>query len=111
MVLVIVIAVTGGAAILLSDSSVLEPDGPPETTSVEGVIVAIDGSGLADVRGFTLRRPGGGTLDFRVGELENGNEFPPGHLAEHQATAEPVVVYYRMEGNERFAVRLEDAGA
>ena len=49
-------------------------------------------------------------VEFRLGELENGDEFPPGHLAEHQATAEPVVVYYRMEGNERFAVRLEDAG-
>ncbi len=111
MVLVIVIAATGGAAILLSNTSVLDPDGPPTPTAVEGVIVAIDGSGLADVRGFTLRRPGGETLDFRLGELENGNEFPPGHLAEHQATAEPVVVYYRMEGDERFAVRLEDAGA
>src|SRR5688572_15024203 len=109
VVLVIVIAVTGGAAILLSSTSVLDPDGPPETTSVEGVIVAIDGSGLDDVRGFTLRRPGGETLEFRIGELENGDEFPPGHLAEHQATAEPVVVYYRVEGNERFAVRLEDA--
>jgi hypothetical protein len=111
VVLVIVIAITGGAAILLSNTSVLDPDGSPATTSVAGVIVAIDGSGLSDVRGFTLRRPGGETLEFRIGELENGNEFPPGHLAEHQATAEPVVVYYRVEGNERFAIRLEDAGA
>ena len=111
MVLVIVVAVTGGAALLLSNTTVLDPDGPPATTSVEGVIVAIDGSGLSDVRGFTLRRPGGETLEFRIGELENGNEFPPGHLAEHQATAEPVDVYYRVEGNERFAIRLEDAGA
>jgi hypothetical protein len=110
VVLVIVIAVTGGAAILLSSTSVLDPDGQPDNQVVEGVIVAIDGSGLADVRGFTLRRPGGETLEFRIGELENGNEFPPGHLAEHQATAEPVIVYYRVEGNERFAVRLEDAG-
>jgi hypothetical protein len=111
VVLVIVIAVTGGAAILLSSTSVLDPDGPPATTSVEGVIVAVDGSGLDDVRGFTLRRPGGEMLEFRLGELENGDEFPPGHLAEHQATAEPVVVYYRLEGDERFAVRLEDARA
>jgi len=109
VVLVVVIAVTGGAAILLSNTAVLDPDGAPATSSIEGVIVAIDGSGLADVRGFTLRRPGGEMLKFRIGELENGNEFPPGHLAEHQATAEPVVVYYRVEGNERFAVRLEDA--
>jgi len=111
VVLVIVIAVTGGAAILLSNTVVLDPDGSPTTTSVEGVIVAIDGSGLDDVRGFTLRRPGGEIVEFQIGELENGDEFPPGHLAEHQATAEPVIVYYRIEGNERFAVRLEDAGA
>ena len=111
MVLVIVIAVTGGAALLLSNTAVLDPDGSPGSTYVEGVVVAVDGSGLADVRGFTLRRPGGETLEFRIGALENGNEFPPGHLAEHQATAEPVVVYYRVEGNERFAIRLEDAGA
>lgn len=110
VVLVVVVAVTGGAALLLSDTSLLDPDGPPETTFVQGVIVNVDGSGLVDVRGFTLRRPGGEILEFRLGELENGDEFPPGHLAEHQATAEPVVVYYRVEGNERFAVRLEDVG-
>ncbi len=110
VVLVVVIAVTGGAALLLSDTSLLDPDGPPDTTRVEGVVVAVDSSGLAAVSGFTLRRPGGETLEFRLGELENGMDFPPGHLAEHQATAQPVVVYYRVEGNERFAVRLEDAG-
>ncbi len=109
VVLVVVIAVTGGAALLLSDTALLDPDGPPVSTSVDGVIVAVDGSGLADIRGFTLRRPGGETLEFVLGELENGDEFPPGHLAEHQATAQPVVVYYRMEGNERFAVRIDDA--
>jgi len=109
-VLIVVVAITGGAALVLSDTSLIDPDGPPDTTQVEGVVVAVDSSGLADVRGFTLRRPGGETLEFRLGELENGAEFPPGHLAEHQATAQPVVVYYRMEGNERFAVRLEDAG-
>ena len=110
LILILVIAVTGGAALVLSDTSLIDPDGPPDTTRVEGVVVAIDSSGLADVRGFTLRRPGGETLEFRLGELENAVEFPPAHLAEHQATAQPVAVYYRMEGNERFAVRLEDAG-
>ena len=110
MVLVVVVAVTGGAAILLSQTSLIDPDGTPDDQFVQGVVVAVDGSGLADVRGFTLRRIGGETLEFRIGELENGNEFPPGHLAEHQATAQPVTVYYRMEGDELFAVRLEDAG-
>lgn len=110
VVLVVVVAVTGGAALLLSETSLLGPDGPPVTTRVDGVVVAVDGSGLADIRGFTLRRPGGETLEFSIGELENPVEFPPGHLAEHQATAQPVAVYYRLEGNERFAIRLEDAG-
>ena len=109
-VLVVVLAVTGGAALLLSDTTLLDPDGPTDTTRVEGVIVAVDSGGLDDVRGFTLRRPGGETLEFTLGELENEVEFPPGHLAEHQVTAEPVAVTYRMEGTERFAVRLEDAG-
>ena len=112
VVLIVVIAVTGGAALLLSDTTM--PSDPmfstSETTSVEGVIVAVDSTGLADVRGFTLRRVGGEILEFRLGELENAHEFPPGHLAEHQATAEPVRVFYRSEGGERFAVRLEDAG-
>jgi hypothetical protein len=111
VVLVVVIAVTGGAALLLSNTQMFDPDGPPDTTMVEGVVMAVDSSGLGDVRSFTLRRPGGETVEFRLGELENGTEFPPGHLAEHQATAQPVVVYYRIEGNERFAVRLEDAGS
>ncbi len=110
LVLILVVAITGGAALLLSDTSRIDPEGPPDTTGVDGVIVAIDSAGLADVRGFTLRRPGGETLVFRLDELENGDQFPPGHLAEHQATAAPVRVWYRMEGSERFAVRLEDAG-
>jgi hypothetical protein len=110
LVLVVVFAITGGAALVLSDTSLIDPDGPADTKRVEGVIVAVDSSGLAEVRGFTLRRPGGETLEFRLGELENAVEFPPGHLAEHQATAQPVTVVYRVEGTERFAVRLEDAG-
>jgi hypothetical protein len=110
VVLAVVIATAGGAALLLSDTSMLDPDGPPDTTAVEGVVVAVDSAGLADVRGFTLRRPGGELLEFRLGELENGDQFPPGHLAEHQATAQPVRVWYRLEGDERYAVRLEDAG-
>lgn len=110
LVLVVVVAVTGGAALLLSDTSMLDPDGPPDATAVEGVIVGVDSAGLSDVRAFTLRMLGGETLTLRLGRLENGTEFPPGHLAEHQATAEAVRVWYRMEGDERYAIRLEDAG-
>ena len=79
------------------------------TAVATGVVVAIDSHGLGDVRGFTLREPGGTLIQFSLRALENGTKFPPGHLAEHQATAAPVVVTYREEGAERLAIRLDDA--
>ncbi len=76
-----------------------------------GVIVAVDSRGLGDVRSFTLRSPDGAELTFDLSRLENGADFPPGHLVEHQATAERVRVWYRDVGGIRQAIRLEDAGA
>ena len=92
-----------GAALLASRSS-------SATSEAIGVVVAVDSAGgLGDVRGFTLRLAGGVLLTFSLRDLQNGTEFPPGHLAEHQATAAPVRVLYRMEGSERLAINLEDA--
>jgi len=109
--LVVVIALTGGVALILGGDpppgAIASP--PSGTAVVVGVIVAVDARGLDDVRGFTLRREGGEQLEFSLADLENGTEFPPGHLAEHQATAEPVRVWYRDAGDERLAIRLEDA--
>ena len=85
---------------------------PPATTLVVGVVVAVDSAGLTEVRGLHAprrRRP-----DARrstCGALENGAEFPPGHLVEHQATAQPVRVWYRDARAGRVAIRLEDAPA
>jgi hypothetical protein len=45
-----------------------------------------------------------------MGPLENGAAFPPGHLAEHQATAEPVRVSFRLEDGARVAYRIDDVG-
>jgi len=109
LALVIVVAVTGAAAFLLGGSGIRDPDAPPGAEAVVGVIVGVDSAGLDQVNGFTLRTTDRGTLVFTIGDLENGAEFPPGHLVEHQATAQPVRVWYRTEGNEMVAVRLEDA--
>ena len=73
--------------------------------------VTVDAASLTDVRGFTIRTADGQTVVFRLGELENGTEFPPGHLGEHIATAVPVLVTYREENGERVVVRLEAAVA
>ncbi len=74
-----------------------------------GLVVDVDSAGLTDVRGFTLRTDDGRETTYRIGRLENGTDFPPGHLVEHLATAERVRVFYREESGERVAFRLEDA--
>lgn len=103
------VVLVGTAAIVLSGTGFRDPDGPKDATSVVGVVVGVDATSLAAVTGIRLRTTDGATLEFRIGQLENGAEFPPGHLVEHQATAAPVRVWYRMEGSVRVAVRIEDA--
>jgi hypothetical protein len=110
----LLLAVIGGTAILgiLSPTPAQDATLPPGTESMTGVVVHVDSAGgLGDVRGFTLRRPGGELVDFSLRALQNGTQFPPGHLAEHQATAQPVHVWFRVDGDERLALRLEDAPA
>ena len=104
-----VIAATGGAAILLSGTGKGTTTGSADTPSVIGVIIGVQSEGLDQVRGFSLRTQDGATVTFTIGNLESGAEFPPGHLVEHQATAQPVRVWYRIEGETRVAIRLEDA--
>ena len=102
--LVVVVAVAVGLAV-----AVMSERTPAVASEVSGVVVAVDSRGLGDVRGFTLRVPGGELLEFDLRALENGADFPPGHLAEHQATAAPVRVTFRMDGATRLALRIEDA--
>lgn len=110
--LVAVLAVTGGAALLLGGAhSATAPGAPPDTSLAEGVIVGVDSSSLADVRGFDLRTTDGQVLRFSLDALENGAEFPPGHMLEHQATADPVRVWYRDDGATLLAIRVDDAGS
>jgi hypothetical protein len=83
---------------------------PDITSPVEGVVVSVDAAALGDVRGFTLRPANSAfSLGFALGTLENPTQFPPGHLAEHQATSQPVRVYFRSGNGIRTVYRLEDA--
>jgi hypothetical protein len=109
--LLLAVVLATAAFALLSPASDPNATLPPGAESMTGVVVHVDsaGGGLGDVQGFTLRRPGGELVDFSLKELQNGTQFPPGHLAEHQATSTPVVVWFRVDGSERLALRLEDA--
>jgi hypothetical protein len=109
VVLVAIIALTGGAALVLGPGDRLPSNIANDATPVVGVIVGVDSQGLDRVTGFRLRTIDQGTLEFEIGALENGTAFPPGHLVEHQASGSQVRVWYRIDGGVKVAVRLEDA--
>jgi hypothetical protein len=114
LLVAVIFGAVAWAALVASRTAPL-PSGTPASTAsgtweATGVVVAVEtGAGLGDVRGFTLRRPGGELVKFSLRALQNGAQFPPGHLVEHQANAYPVRVTYRAEGSEYLAIRLEDA--
>jgi hypothetical protein len=111
IVLFVLVVGVGVATALLQQPASSADGGPPGTTAVDGVIVGVAAEGLGDVRSFDLRLGDGTVRTFGLSALENGVEFPPGHLAEHQLTAEPVRVWYRTEGDVDLAIRLADAPA
>ncbi len=86
------------------------PDSIVPESPVAGIVVAVDSAGLDKVNGFTLRTNDGVTIVFRLGPLENATDFPPGHLKEHQTTAAPVLVFFRVDNGVLVVFRIEDAG-
>jgi hypothetical protein len=99
----VAIAIVAGFFILIMSL------GRPAARTEVGIVVSVEAVSLTDVRSFTIRTHDGRTVAFRVGQLENGAQFPPGHLGEHQATGSPIEVTYRDEGGEHVAIRLDDA--
>lgn len=75
-----------------------------------GIVTDVRSQSVTDVEEFTLRTSDGQSLKFRVGPVElDGGAFPPGHLREHMALAQPMAVAFRMVDGERVAYRLADA--
>ena len=107
--LVAILVLGIGAAVLLGANGSGGTAEPSGTEPIVGVIVGVDSAGLDKVSGFTLRTGTGQSLSFDLRALENGAQFAPGHLVEHQATGQPVRVWYRTADGVRLAIRLEDA--
>jgi len=91
-----------------TQSPTAAPVGSLPPSPVDGVVVHVDSAGLADVKGFDLRLTDGTILGFSLGPLDNGAQFAPGHLAEHEATGAPVRVFYRIANGIPVVYRLED---
>ena len=87
--------------------SATEQAGP--RSPVAGIVVSIQSEGLDKVRGFVLRTKSGTELTFVLGTLDDPTDFPPGHLAEHQASASPVLVSFKNEDGKLVVYHLEDA--
>lgn len=101
---VFVVAMVSAAALFVASGR-----GARTELSTTGVIVGVQAESLDEVRGFRLRTEAGQVVEFVIGTLENPTEFPPSHLAEHQATGQPVRVLYLQQGESKVAVRLDDA--
>jgi hypothetical protein len=102
------LTITGCGAGTTPTTAGAEASATALASPVAGVLVKIDSQGLTKVRGFTLRTESGEELPFTLGTLENGAEFPPGHLAEHMSTSSPVRVFFRDEGGKLVVYRIED---
>jgi hypothetical protein len=76
---------------------------------IDGVPVNIEAEGFSKVDAFTIRTDDGRQLRFLLGPLENATQFPPQHLAEHLAGSTRIRVYFRAQGTDEVAYRLEDA--
>jgi hypothetical protein len=81
----------------------------PRSQTATGVVVAVDSRSITDVRGFTLREAGGTTIEFKLGSLEDPEQFPPGHLVEHIVSGAPVLVTYYVLDGKPTVFRLDDA--
>jgi hypothetical protein len=77
---------------------------------VAGVVTSVQATGHDKVDGFTLLTSGGVTLTFVIGKLDNEADFPPGSLAEHIASLQPVLVYFNVEKGKLVVYHVEDAG-
>lgn len=78
--------------------------------TAEGVVLDVQGTSLTKIDSFTLRTADGQLLTFTANEVTfDQQSFPPQHLREHQALAQPVRVTYRVEDSRNVAIKLQDA--
>ena len=100
------------AALLLGCLLVVAGCGSDTLRTETGVVISVEQSGLAEVAGFTLRTSDGRELRFDTTETRfDAAGFPPQHLQEHRALAEPVRVTYQQKDGANRVVKLEDAGS
>jgi hypothetical protein len=84
----------------------------PQTQSVRGVLLDVVSPSIQQVDSFSLRTDDGRELDFVTAPDFNkgvSHVMTPGHMRQHMALADPVVVTYREESGKLIALSATDA--
>ena len=90
------------------------PASTAQTQTVRGVLLDVAGSGIQKVDTFTLRADDGRELSFVTADDFNKDAthaMTPGHMRQHMALADPVLVTYRTENGQLVALSATDATA
>ncbi len=99
--------VTAGMLVLgaCGDDAAPQPEGP---TTLEGVVIEVESSGLNEVTSFQLRHDDEETTVYIIEDHDYG--FPLGHLNEHLSSGDPVIVEGEIRDDRRlYAESIEDA--
>jgi hypothetical protein len=98
--------------LLLLAAGCSSPLATAQTQTVRGVLLDVTSTNLSQVDGFTLRADDGRELAFTVGPNFNANvshAMTPGHMRQHMALADPVLVNYREQDGKLVALSATDA--
>jgi len=84
----------------------------PKTQTARGVLLDVVSPSIAKVDRFTLRTDDGQLLDFVADPNFNvgaTHAMTPGHMRQHMALADPVLVTYRDDSGTLVALNATDA--
>ena len=85
-----------------------------QTQTVRGVLLDVVSPSIQQVDRFTLRTDDGQELSFVAASdfnKDTAHVMTPGHMRQHMALADPVVVTYREENGVLIALSAADATA
>jgi len=83
----------------------------PQTQTARGVLLDVVSPGIQQVTSFTLRTDAGEEMHFVTAPDFNAGAthvMTPGHMRQHMALADPVLVTYRVDNGQLVALSAAD---
>jgi len=99
---------------LLGSVACSAPAATAQTQTAQGVLLEVSSSSLQKLDSFTMRTNDGRELTFVPAPNFNADAthaMTPGHMRQHMALADPVLVTYREENGQLVALSAVDATA